>query len=107
MTVDLLVSRVTLTIVPSERVHTLVATLVGLHLGTLVHVAMQRLVTVILTVRLLVAHQVVVNALAVVATELVRGACGVVLVWRKRGVNKENLGPSYSLGRGYDERVKW
>lgn len=66
--------------VASQGVDTLVTTLVGFHLGTFVHITMQGLITVILTVGLLITHEMVVDTFAIVTFELIRGAGRVVFV---------------------------
>lgn len=77
----LLVSLIAVTIITSQRVHTLVATLMDLDLGTFVNVAMQRLIGFVGTIGHLIAYQMVVNALAIRTGELT-GCTGTVVLLR-------------------------
>lgn len=65
-----LIPRITIAVVPSGSIHALVTAPVDLHLGALVHVAVQRFIRLVRTVRHLVAHQMAIDALPIGAGEL-------------------------------------
>lgn len=75
-----LVTLVALAVVPNGCVNTLVTTLMYLNLGTLVHIAVQRLVRLVRTIRHFIAHKLVADTLSIVACKLPLSASGVVLV---------------------------
>lgn len=77
--VYLLVTLIAVAVVTRQGVHTLVSTLIDLHLGALIHIAVSRLVRLIGAVGHLVAHQTVVNALPVRAGELSLCTCCILL----------------------------
>lgn len=66
----LLVTLVAITVVARQGVHTLVAALIDLHLGALIHIAVCGLIGLICAVGHLVAHQTVINTLSIRAGKL-------------------------------------
>lgn len=66
----LLVTLIAVTVVTRQCVHTLVAALIDLHLGAFVHIAVCGLIGLIGAVGHLVAHQTVIDTLAIRAGEL-------------------------------------
>lgn len=78
-----LVAGVALAVEASRCVHTLVSALIQFDAGALVHVAVQRLVALVGAVRLFVAHQLRVNAIAVRAHEVLRIRARCVLFFRR------------------------
>ena len=75
----LLVAFIAVTVVAGECVDALVTTLIDLHLGALIHIAVGRLVGVIRAVRYFVTDQTIINTLAVGASKLSLGTGGVLL----------------------------
>lgn len=77
---SLLVSLVTIAVVAGQCVHTFMSALVDFHFGAFIHIAVQRLVGFVGTISNLIAHQMIVDALSIRASELAGGAGAILLL---------------------------